>query len=190
MPQSRNNYEVIESFTDEVGQGKEYAKVRYKGIDETGYISRVGGPGDSITKDWYREKKNQQPEDDDIGDEPPPTERVERVIAVMKGEYDETKGFGAADSLDWKLEINGKFKPSSTPSDSEITNIMKEIAQQSQAAMPFIDPNTEVKIDKSTQQSYPGGWKYGFPFSWLEVNFNQGNNYRYDVDPDSRQVEL
>jgi len=62
MPLSRDQYEVTESFRDQVGKGKEYAKVKYKGINETGYISRVKGPGDEISKDWYQEKKRQQPD--------------------------------------------------------------------------------------------------------------------------------
>ena len=62
MPKSRNQYRVIESFTDQVGQGKEYAKVEYKGIEETGYISRVKGPGDTITEKHYKKKKREQPD--------------------------------------------------------------------------------------------------------------------------------
>ena len=62
MPLSRDQYEVKESFKDQVGLGKEYAKVEYKGIEKTGYIARVKGPGKKISKDWYQEKKGQQPE--------------------------------------------------------------------------------------------------------------------------------
>jgi ABC-type transporter Mla subunit MlaD len=58
MPQSRGQYEVVESFTDQVGLGKEYAKVRYKGIDEIGYISRVEGPGEEISKECIKRRKD------------------------------------------------------------------------------------------------------------------------------------
>jgi len=57
MPFTRNNYRVIESFTSETG--REYAKVVWKGIDVVGYISRIAGPGRTIQKEWYREKKRE-----------------------------------------------------------------------------------------------------------------------------------
>ena len=62
MPTSRSQYRVVKSFTDTEGLGKEYAKVEYKGIGETGYISRIAGPGDEITKKRYREKQREQPD--------------------------------------------------------------------------------------------------------------------------------
>jgi len=83
MPLSRDQYVVKESFTDKVGEGKEYAKVEYKGINETGYISRVEGPGDKISKEWYQEKKRKQP---DETPRPPPT-RLYRVTIAANREY-------------------------------------------------------------------------------------------------------
>jgi len=60
MPNSRNTYNVVEIFKHP--NGREYAKVRYKGIDQTGYIARVQGPGYSITRGHYLKKKKEAEE--------------------------------------------------------------------------------------------------------------------------------
>ncbi len=57
MSFTRNNYTVLESFTDP--NGREYAKVLWKGIESTGYISRISGPGRTITEEWYKDKKRE-----------------------------------------------------------------------------------------------------------------------------------
>lgn len=58
MSFTRNNYKVVESFVSDTG--RTYAKVVWKGIEQTGYISRLGGPGRTISKSWYKEKKRER----------------------------------------------------------------------------------------------------------------------------------
>lgn len=65
---TRNNYNVVESFW--ASNGKQYCKVTWKGIKQTGYISRVGGPGKTISRDWYLRKKREEEEEEEI-DLPP-----------------------------------------------------------------------------------------------------------------------
>jgi len=62
-PLTRNAYTVKESF--ETDNGRTYLKVEYKGINQTGYLSRVKGPGNPITRDWYRRKKREWEKDRD-----------------------------------------------------------------------------------------------------------------------------
>jgi hypothetical protein len=172
MPQSRDQYEVIESFTDQVGLGKEYAKVRYKGIDQVGYISRVDGPGDEISKEWYQEKKRQQPDAE-----------MKRIIGVVKGKY-RSGGLRSIKDFDFKITVEGKAP---LPRDSaeelmedtleECLSFARANIEAMQKATVTQDPTDEEAIDIQPQEgrSKPhkgkhemifrnGAWYgYGFP---------------------------
>jgi len=72
---TRNNYREVESFT--AANGREYLEVEWKGIDQTGFISRIEGPGRTITRDWYKRKKRQNEEDEEDEEEDTGTRDVE-----------------------------------------------------------------------------------------------------------------
>lgn len=177
MPQSRNQYEVIESFVDQVGAGKEYAKVRYKGIEQVGYISRVAGPGKSISEDWYKEKKRQQPD-----------ELVRRVVGMVKGNY-RTSEFGLTSrDFDFKITIEGK----TTLGEDTAEDFMRDSLQDSldfsetqiealSKATIEVGPNDQEAIDIDLQegQTEPFSGKFEMVFvssdSWFGYGIPEDN---------------
>lgn len=82
MAFTRNNYRVDESFRAD--NGKEYCKVTWKGINQTGYISRVSGPGKTITKGWYQRKKREEEEEEEEEVFPPPVSDWRDIIGDIQ----------------------------------------------------------------------------------------------------------
>jgi len=177
-PLSRDQYEVVESFTDQVGAGKDYLKVRYKGLGTTGYLSRVAGPGKSISKSWYKEKKRQQP-----GEEP------YDITAAIRKEYDASP---ETDAEDWnaRLEITGTFRQrSQEDGEKRAEDKMKEILADAGAEIPPLQPGQLViKTFAEPTESAPTGWVDTSDKPILTMEFGWGTK-EYVVDVEAGEVE-
>lgn len=167
-PLTRNAYEVAESFVAE--NGREYLKVNYKGINQTGYLSRIGGPGNSITKSWFEEKKREE------------TEKNVRVVATFKKSTKETKGYGPGDEVTGTIEIGGVFKPKNAPTNGELRQKIENILSDAQIggfmAAKYAFEGTSIQR-KETDQNATG---YDPTVSFSNIAFAKGPTLGFNVD--------
>lgn len=183
-PLSRDAYTVQDSFTAE--NGRTYLEVEVKGIGQTKYLSRTGGPGRSISKEWFQEKKRDQPT------EPEPEGRpAVRITATCKYETRYRHESHGMTSTDAKIEISGLFKPSEAPSDAEVRAKMRDLQGQANQQLPFVqdcDPNIErLNVRTTIRRS---GWSTGSPQSNLTLDMDHaGSEYSYAADPEQTQIE-
>lgn len=188
MAFTRNNYTVEESFTAD--NGREYVKVRWKGIGQTGYVSRIAGPGRTISEDWYREKKRE--EEDEGVTPPPPRYLKERVVATYaKQDTHDTMGYGANDKVTVEIEIAGLFDRTTSPDDREVTRTMHRIASLAAKQLPFVDTSGDVSIsrDDVSTDINTHRWFKGAPQSTIVIDFKRGPEKTYDVDPNTPSID-
>jgi len=186
MPLSRDQYVVEESFTDQVGLGKEYLKVRYKGIDEVGYISRVEGPGDEISKEWYQEKKRAQPE------------QLYRVTIAANREY-ETNQYPSPGWESWTITFESttfrKFDSKDEALDAGIEKL-DNIADLASEEIPPIndvnaraEPDAELSVEATEVEGEFSRWSD----STLTVEFSggslNGSTFNYPLDVERERIK-
>ena len=186
MPLSRDQYRVIESFTDQVGQGKEYAKVEYKGIEQIGYISRVKGPGNEISKEWYQEKKTQQPD------------QLYRVTISANREY-ETDQIPLPGWKSWAISFESttfrKFDSKGDALDDGIEKLNNIADLVSEEIPPMNDVNAKAKPDAelSVEATEAEGEFRPWSPAVLEVSFSggglDGSTFTYDLDVENERID-
>jgi hypothetical protein len=185
MPQSRDQYVVKESFTDQVGLGKEYAKVRYKGIDEIGYISRVEGPGDEISKGWYQEKKRAQPE------------QLYRVTIAANREY-ETNQYPRPGWESWtisfesttfrKYDSHGEAIEAGIDKLNDIADLVSEEIPPMNDVKAKAKPDSELSVEATEAKGQFRPWSDAV----LEVSFSggglDGSLFTYALDVENERI--
>jgi len=188
MPQSRNQYRVVESFADQVGLGKEYAKVIYKGTQETGYIARVNGPGKPITKDWYNEKKRQQPDD------------IYRVTIAANREYENKQPrFPGWES--WTISFESTtyrgFDNREEALDAGVEKLDDIAELVAEEIKPFDDIDAKPKKDaelsvEATKAQNDANYRPWSP-AVLTVEFSggglDGSTFTYDLDVENEKIK-
>jgi len=175
MPTSRNQYTVQESF--EADNGFEYAKVEYKGIGETGYVSRIAGPGNDITEGWYKEKKREQEDDDDTNI---------RVTGTLFVETRNTSHVGDATELE--MEVGGVFSEDDAPSEDELENKIDETMEGVYEQVTFSSRHNTNDINVSLQETEadPDGWQnQNVTVNNVDAWDNTPEDYEIDVDQTS-----
>jgi len=177
-PLSRDAYVVEERFTDTVGQGKDYLKVRYKGIGTVGYLSRVAGPGRSISKRQYQRKKKQQPDEQDTFD----------VTVTIEKEYEPDKR-SRFDEWEARLEITGTYKADSEEAaENRGRNKMRQILSFASEQIPPLNPDElEIRSMAQATEARPTGWFNPPDKPVLEIEFSYGT-YEYVVDVEAGTI--
>lgn len=121
---------------------------------------------------------------------PPPREPVTRVVATLKKDTDNTRGFVTNDSAIAKLEISGTFRRGEAPTDDQIKRRMNDIleATTGEDSGGFqMARETEFNVEKAPGRGSPHGWRsIG---NDLDIEFTEsGNEYDYDVDANQMEI--
>lgn len=180
MPLSRSAYNVVESFTAD--NGFEYAKVVYKGIEQTGYISRIAGPGNTITEGWYKEKKREEEPEEPPEPPGPNTE----IIVTVNGETRTTKGFGGGDTVKVEAEISGVFSPGEAPELGTVKDRATTLAREIGRQMAFIDKDKVNVQRRTTMKEATNEFNVDED---LSIEFDRSSeSYQYELDPDQMRI--
>lgn len=175
-PLTRNAYEVTESFVSDAG--REYVKVNYKGIDQTGYLSRISGPGRTITEKWYNEKKKEEEEDN------------VRVVATFKRSTSNTTGYGPGDEVTGTIEVGGVFAPKDAPTKPEliqkIYNILENAGIGGWMAQSYAKKGTNIQ--RKDTEAEPTGYDPTVSFS--NISFKKGPTKEYDIDENQETFDV
>ena len=202
MPLSRNQYRVIESFTDQVGQGKEYAKVEYKGIEETGYISRVKGAGDEISKEWYQEKKRQQPKRPgrlyELRRKQQQPDQLYRVTIAANREY-ETNQVPLPGWESWTISFESTtFRPYDSKGDAldagiDKLNNIADLASEEIAPVNDKDAKAKPDAELSVEASEAEGEFRRWSDAGLTIEFSGGGldgwSETYPIDVENEKIK-
>jgi len=173
MPTSRSQYDVIESF--EADNGREYAKIEYKGSAGEGFVSRVKGPGNDITEDWYKEKKREQ--------------GTTRVVVTCKYEtryMHDTNGLSQSEA---KIIIQGVFPSINQPTDKECKDKMDKLQSKANEQLAFVQ-NCDPSIDRTAVEydGEPPGWVDGSKLT-IKTTTDAKDEHTYEIDPEQTTID-
>jgi hypothetical protein len=176
-PLSRDAYTVRDSFVAE--NGRTYLEVEVKGIGQTKYLSRTGGPGRSISRDWYNEKKRDKEPDND----------VVKITATCKYETRYRNQKHGMTSTKAKIEITGIFDKSDAPTDEQVKRKMRGLQKQANQQLPFVqDCTPNIDTDDYKTNIEKRGWQ--LPKSELTLDMEHAaKEYDYTADPEQTQIE-
>jgi hypothetical protein len=184
-PLTRSAYEAVEQF--EADNGRTYIKARVKGIGATKYLSRTGGPGRTISKSWYQEKKR----DEQPPDGPPRGNPAIRITATCKYETRYQHERHGVTNSEAKIEIGGLFRPDVAPTRQEIVEKINGLQDKANEQLPFVqdcNPNIERKRVRTTRAR--DGWRDGGDDSYLQIDMDHAQkSFKYDAHPDQTTID-
>jgi hypothetical protein len=181
---TRNHYEVQESFVAD--NGRTYLKVNWKGIDQTGYLSRIGGPGRTITGKWYKEKKREETDDE------PPGRCVFKSVHYQQ-EYESESGsvgWGAGETQEFTADMDGRFMPpDGGPSEAEMKERLQRSIREFAEKVVWVDvpPKRDIQYQERRENNRPTGWG---TFEVTITSDKAPGVYSYSIDPETGALDI